>query len=129
VLKIAPDLNDQQLDEIIDLVTSSQLDGVIASNTSVSREGLKTSEARLAEIGNGGLSGRPIADRSTRVIKYLADKSNRSFPIIGVGGIHSAQDALDKLDAGASLVQLYTGFIYEGPSLIKDINKAILKRS
>jgi dihydroorotate dehydrogenase len=129
VLKIAPDLNDQQLDEIIDLVTATNLDGVIASNTSVSREGLKTSETRLAEIGNGGLSGKPITDKSTRVIKYLADKSNRSFPIIGVGGIHSAQDALDKLDAGASLVQLYTGFIYEGPGLIKDINKAILKRS
>lgn len=129
VLKIAPDLNDQQLDEIVALVQDTQLDGVIASNTSVSRSDLETSEARLSEIGNGGLSGKPITDRSTRVIKYLADKSNRSFPIIGVGGIHSAQDALDKLDAGASLVQLYTGFIYEGPSLIKDINKAILSRA
>jgi dihydroorotate dehydrogenase len=129
VLKIAPDLNNQQLDEIIDLVEGTHLDGVIASNTSVSREGLKTSDSRLSEIGNGGLSGKPITDKSTRVIKYLADTSNRSFPIIGVGGIHSAQDALDKLDAGASLVQLYTGFIYEGPGLIKDINKAILKKS
>jgi dihydroorotate dehydrogenase len=129
VLKIAPDLNDQQLDEIIDLVEETHLDGVIASNTSVSRSGLKTSKTRLEEIGNGGLSGKPIRDRSTRVIKYLADKSNHSFPIIGVGGIHSKQDALDKLDAGASLVQLYTGFIYEGPKLIKDINKALLARA
>jgi dihydroorotate dehydrogenase len=128
VLKIAPDLNDQQLDEIVALVKDTGLDGVIASNTSVNREGLKVTNARLEEIGNGGLSGKPVTDRSTRVIKYLADKSNRSFPIIGVGGIHSAQDALDKIEAGASLVQLYTGFVYEGPSLIKDINKAILAK-
>lgn len=129
VLKIAPDLNEGQLDEIIDLVSKTGLDGVIASNTSVNREGLKVSDARLEEIGNGGLSGLPIRDRSTVVIKYLSDKSNGSFPIIGVGGIHSAQDALDKLDAGASLVQLYTGFVYEGPGLIKDINKALLARA
>ena len=128
VLKIAPDLNDQQLDEIVALVKDTGLDGVIASNTSVNREGLKATDARLEEIGNGGLSGKPVTDRSTRVIKYLADKSNRSFPIIGVGGIHSAKDALDKIEAGASLVQLYTGFVYEGPSLIKDINKAILAK-
>lgn len=126
VLKIAPDLNEGQLDEIIDLVTITGLDGVIASNTSVSREGLKASPERLSEIGNGGVSGLPIRDISTEVIRYLADKSKRSFPIIGVGGIHSAQDALDKLEAGASLVQLYTGFVYEGPQLIKDINKAIV---
>ena len=128
VLKIAPDLNDSQLDEIVDLVQETKLDGVIASNTSVSREGLKATEERLNEIGNGGLSGKPITDKSTRVIRYLSEKSNKAFPIIGVGGIHSVQDALDKLDAGASLIQLYTGFIYEGPSLIKNINKALLKR-
>ena len=110
------------------LVKDTGLDGVIASNTSVNREGLKATDARLEEVGNGGLSGKPVTDRSTRVIKYLADKSNRSFPIIGVGGIHSAQDALDKIEAGASLVQLYTGFVYEGPNLIKDINKAILAK-
>jgi len=129
VLKIAPDLNDQQLDEIVDLVKTTGLDGVIASNTSVSREGLRTSDSRLKEIGNGGVSGKPVAQKSTGVIKYLAEKSNNSFPIIGVGGIHTAQDALDKLDAGATLVQLYTGFVYEGPGLIKDINKAILARA
>lgn len=129
ILKIAPDLNDGQLDEIVELVQETGLDGVIASNTSVSREGLKTSRNRLEEIGNGGLSGLPIRDTSTRVIKYLHDKSNGTFPIIGVGGIHSAQDALDKIDAGATLVQLYTGFVYEGPRLIKNINKAILARA
>ena len=126
VLKIAPDLNNQQLDEIIDLVVETKLDGVIASNTSVHREGLKTPDTRLTEIGNGGLSGKPVTDRSTSVIKFLSTHSNGAFPIIGVGGIHSTQDALDKLEAGASLVQLYTGFIYEGPRLIKDINKALL---
>jgi len=126
LLKIAPDLNEIQLDEIIELVAITNIDGIIASNTSVSREGLKVSDERLESIGNGGLSGKPITDRSTKVIKYLSDKSNKAFPIIGVGGIHSAQDALVKIEAGADLVQIYTGFIYEGPSLIKKINKAIL---
>lgn len=129
VLKIAPDLNTQQLDEIVALVQETGLDGVIASNTSVSRDGLKVSHSRLKEIGNGGLSGKPITEKSTKVIKYLATKSNHSFPIIGVGGIHSAQDALDKIDAGATLVQLYTGFVYEGPGLIKAINKELLARA
>lgn len=129
LLKIAPDLNKQQLDEIVALVTETGLDGVIASNTSVSREGLKVSHSRLNEIGNGGLSGKPIKEKSTEVIKYLATQSNNSFPIIGVGGIHSAQDAIDKLDAGATLVQLYTGFVYEGPSLIKAINKKLIERA
>ncbi|MEP3836094.1 MAG: quinone-dependent dihydroorotate dehydrogenase [Algibacter sp.] len=128
VLKVAPDLNNIQLDEIIDLVKETNLDGVIASNTSIDRSGLKASKERLEEIGNGGLSGQPVKDKSTQVIKYLSEKSNKAFPIIGVGGIHSAKDALEKLDAGADLVQVYTGFIYEGPSLIKSINKAILNK-
>ena len=128
LLKIAPDLNNQQLDEIVDLVAETKIDGVIASNTSTNREGLKASESQLEAIGNGGLSGKPIKERSTATIKYLADASNKSFPIIGVGGIHSAEDALEKIDAGADLVQIYTGFIYEGPSLIKKINKALLSR-
>ena len=127
VLKIAPDLNNQQLDEIVELVEETKIDGVIASNTSVNREGLKATTEQLEAIGNGGLSGKPIKDRSTATIKYLADKSNKAFPIIGVGGIHSAEDALEKIKAGADLVQVYTGFIYEGPSLVKKINKAILK--
>lgn len=126
LLKIAPDLNDIQLDEIIELVATTKIDGVIASNTSIDRSNLKADPKRLLEIGNGGLSGQPIREKSTQVIKYLADKSNKAFPIIGVGGIHSAQDALEKIEAGADLIQIYTGFIYEGPKLIKDINKAIL---
>ncbi len=126
LLKIAPDLNNQQLDEIIELVAETKIDGVIASNTSVNREGLKVSNDRLQQIGNGGLSGQPVRERSTKVIQYLSEKSNKSFPIIGVGGIHSAEDALEKINAGADLVQIYTGFIYEGPKLIKSINKAIL---
>ncbi|TWO34338.1 quinone-dependent dihydroorotate dehydrogenase [Seonamhaeicola sediminis] len=126
LLKIAPDLNDGQLDEIIDLVKDTNLDGVIASNTSVDRTGLRASQEMLKGIGNGGISGQPIKEKSTRVINYLATKSNKGFPIIGVGGIHSAKDALEKLEAGADLVQIYTGFIYEGPSLVKQINKALL---
>lgn len=129
LLKIAPDLNNQQLDEIIELVAETKIDGVIASNTSVNRDNLKASKERLQEIGNGGVSGQPVKDRSTRVIQYLTDNSNKAFPIIGVGGIHSEKDALDKLNAGADLVQIYTGFIYEGPSLVKRINKAILAES
>ena len=128
LLKIAPDLNNSQLDEIIELVAETKIDGVIASNTSTTRDNLNVSKERLQEIGNGGVSGQPIKDQSTQVIKYLADTSNKSFPIIGVGGIHSAEDALEKLNAGADLVQIYTGFIYEGPGLIKKINKALLKK-
>ncbi|WP_431165537.1 quinone-dependent dihydroorotate dehydrogenase [Tenacibaculum halocynthiae] len=129
LLKIAPDLNNNQLDEIVDLVNETKIDGVIASNTSIDREGLKASKERLEEIGNGGVSGQPVKNKSTKTIKYLSDKSNKSFPIIGVGGIHSEKDALEKIEAGADLVQIYTGFIYEGPSLVKRINKAILKKS
>jgi dihydroorotate dehydrogenase len=128
LLKIAPDLNNSQLDEIIELVAETKIDGVIASNTSTTRNNLNASKERLQQIGNGGVSGQPIKDQSTQVIKYLADTSNKSFPIIGVGGIHSAEDALEKLNAGADLVQIYTGFIYEGPGLIKKINKALLKK-
>ena len=128
LLKIAPDLNTIQLDEIIALVAETKIDGVIASNTSTTRDNLKASKERLSAIGNGGVSGQPIKEQSTKVIRYLAKNSNKSFPIIGVGGIHSAQDALEKIEAGADLVQVYTGFIYEGPSLIKKINKAILKQ-
>lgn len=127
LLKIAPDLNNQQLDEIIELVAETKIDGVIASNTSTSRNNLKVTLERLQEIGNGGISGQPIKHQSTKVIQYLADNSNKSFPIIGVGGVHSEQDALDKIAAGADLVQIYTGFIYEGPGLVKRINKAIVR--
>ena len=128
LLKIAPDLTNAQLDDIITIVADTKIDGLIATNTTIDRNGLKTDKNKLKAIGDGGLSGKPIKSRSTEVIKYLADTSNKAFPIIGVGGIHSPEDALEKLDAGATLVQLYTGFIYEGPALIKRINKAILQR-
>ncbi len=128
LLKIAPDLTNEQLDDIIEIVADTKIDGVVATNTTIDRSGLKTDKNKVDSIGNGGLSGKPVKARSTEVIKYLADKSGRAFPIIGVGGIHSAEDALEKLDAGASLVQVFTGFIYEGPFLIRRINKAILNR-
>lgn len=124
LLKIAPDLTDDQLLDIIDIMAETKIAGLIATNTTLSREGL-VSEAKVEA---GGLSGKPLTKRSTEVIRFLSQKSNHAFPIIGVGGIHSAEDALEKLDAGASLIQLYTGFIYEGPALIKAINKAILKK-
>jgi dihydroorotate dehydrogenase len=122
LLKIAPDLNNLQLDEIIELVATTKIDGIIASNTSVTRDGLVSENKKEM----GGLSGKPVSDKSTEVIRYLYKNSNGAFPIIGVGGIHSEKDALDKLEAGASLVQIFTGFIYEGPGLIKRINKAII---
>ncbi|OMP31284.1 quinone-dependent dihydroorotate dehydrogenase [Mangrovimonas sp. DI 80] len=125
LLKIAPDLSDEQLMDIIDIVKDTKIEGVIATNTTISREGLKSE----SKEETGGLSGKPLTQRSTEVIRFLSEKSNKAFPIIGVGGIHSAEDALEKLDAGASLVQLYTGFIYEGPKLISKINKAILNRA
>ena len=124
LLKIAPDLTDEQLMDIIDIVEQTHIAGVIATNTTITREGL-TSEKKAE---TGGLSGRPLTQRSTEVIRFLAEKSQYRFPIIGVGGIHTPEDALEKLRAGASLVQIFTGFIYEGPSLIKRINKAIIKR-
>ena len=124
LLKIAPDLTDEQLLDIIDIVNDTKIAGVIATNTTISREGLQS--VNKSEMG--GLSGKPLTKRSTEVIRFLSEKSNKAFPIIGVGGIHTAEDALEKLEAGASLVQLYTGFIYEGPKLIKDINKALLKK-
>tara|TARA_R110002073_G_scaffold128999_6_gene275281 strand:- start:46349 stop:47362 length:1014 start_codon:yes stop_codon:yes gene_type:complete len=123
LLKIAPDLTDEQLLDIIDIVADTKIEGVIASNTTISREGLQSSNKKEM----GGLSGKPLTNRSTEVIRFLSEKSNKAFPIIGVGGIHSAKDAVEKIEAGADLVQLYTGFIYEGPKLIKDINKALLK--
>jgi len=123
LLKIAPDLTDSQLLDIIDIVNETKIAGVIATNTTLSREGLQSEN----KAETGGLSGKPLTNRSTEVIRFLSEKSNKSFPIIGVGGIHSAQDAIDKLNAGASLIQLYTGFIYEGPKLVRDINKEILK--
>lgn len=125
LLKIAPDLTDTLLDDIIKIVIETKIAGVVATNTTISREGLKTpsDSARGDNPANqsGGLSGKPLTLRSTEVIAYLSQKSNKAFPIIGVGGIHSPEDAIEKLNAGASLVQVYTGFIYEGPSIVKRI--------
>jgi dihydroorotate dehydrogenase len=125
LLKIAPDLSNEQLRDIIDIVSETAIDGVIATNTTIDRTGL-VSENRTE---TGGLSGKPLRHRSTEVIRFLAEQSQNAFPIIGVGGIHSAQDAIEKIEAGASLVQIYTGFIYEGPQLIREINEAFLTRS
>ena len=125
LLKIAPDLNAPQLDDIVSIVMDSGIAGLIAANTTISRDGLKSENYLVQEMG--GLSGKPVKEMSTEVIRYITEKSNGNIPIIGVGGIHSAEDAIEKLKAGASLVQIYTGFIYEGPSLIKRINKAILE--
>ena len=127
LLKIAPDLTEDQLLDIISIIDEVKIDGVIASNTTLSRANLKSKETLTKEAG--GLSGKPVKNRSTEVIRFLNKKSNNSFPIIGVGGIHTPEDAIEKLEAGASLVQLYTGFIYEGPAAVRNINRAILKKS
>jgi dihydroorotate dehydrogenase len=129
LLKIAPDLTNDQLLDIIDIVNETKIAGVIATNTTISREGLQTENNPEVSRETGGLSGKPLTKRSTEVIRFLSEKSDKAFPIIGVGGIHSAEDALEKLEAGASLVQLYTGFIYEGPKLVTEINKKILEKT
>lgn len=126
LLKIAPDLNEAQLDDIVDIVKESGIDGIIATNTTIERGGLKTSEKEVQAIGNGGLSGAPVQKRATEVIRYIHEKSAGAFPIIGVGGINSFESAQEKLDAGASLVQVYSGMIYEGPELIKNIKKGLV---
>ncbi len=125
LLKIAPDLTDGQLDDIISIAQETQLDGLIATNTTINRSGLKAADQVSSEAG--GLSGKPVAKRSTEVIRYLSKALGPDFPIIGVGGIFTAEDALEKLDAGAHLVQVYTGFIYEGPGMVKRILKGILR--
>jgi len=122
-LKISPDLNESQLDDIIEVVLLTKITGIIATNTTIGRKNLKTSQEQIDKIGDGGLSGKPIRQKSTEIVRYLANKSNHAFSIIGVGGIFSAEEAMEKLEAGASLIQIYTGFIYEGPGLIKKINK------
>lgn len=124
LLKIAPDLSDDQLLDIIEIVSSVKIHGVIATNTTLSREGLQSSDKNEM----GGLSGKPLTQRSTEVIRFLVEKSKNAFPIIGVGGIHKPEDAIEKLEAGAALVQLYTGFVYEGPAAVKNINKALIKK-
>lgn len=129
LLKISPDLTNEQLDDIIIIVKETKIDGIVATNTTISREHLLTPNPQLLTIGAGGLSGKPLSKRATEVIKYLSDKSAKAFPIIAVGGIHTPEDAIEKLNAGACLVQIYTGFVYEGPGIAKRINKEILKQN
>jgi dihydroorotate dehydrogenase len=125
LLKIAPDLTSSQLDDIVEILKETKTDGVIATNTSITRDGLSISADEVSKIGNGGLSGKPIKDRSNEVIRYLREKLGKEYPIIGVGGIMTEADAIEKIKAGANLIQIYTGFIYEGPGFVKRINKAL----
>lgn len=125
LLKISPDLNFKQVDETLEIVRSCNIDGIVATNTSIARNNLKSPESLVEEIGKGGLSGSPIRDRSTEMISYIRSKAGINLPIIGVGGIMSAEDAIEKIKAGADLIQIYTGFIYEGPGFVKKILKEI----
>jgi len=126
LLKIAPDLTNSQLDDIIDIVCETSIQGIVATNTTIDRSGLTTSKQEVEQLGAGGLSGLPLKKRATEVIRYIHQKSNQTIPIIAAGGIFTAADAKEKLDAGASLVQVYTGFIYEGPAITKNICKVLL---
>ncbi len=129
LLKIAPDLTNEQLDDIVEIVGTTGIQGIVATNTTISREGLHTSTDEIARIGAGGLSGKPVRQRATEVIRYIHDKSKGAIPIVAVGGIFTAADAIEKLEAGASLVQVYTGFIYEGPAIASNICKGLLKHT
>ncbi len=128
LLKIAPDLSDAQLDDIIDIIHHTALDGIVATNTTIDRSGLNTEASEVDALGAGGLSGKPLRQRATEVVQYISRKSGGAIPVIAVGGIFTAEDAIEKLDAGASLVQVYTGFIYEGPGIAKAICKGILQK-
>ena len=125
LLKIAPDLTDTQLDDVIDIVLNTGIAGIIATNTTTDRTALKTD---TSTIGAGGLSGAPLKDRATAVIRYIAAKSDKKFTIIGVGGISTPEDAIEKLEAGADLIQVYTGLVYQGPGMVKEINKALVRK-
>jgi dihydroorotate dehydrogenase len=125
LLKIAPDLTQEQIDDVIDLAMEIKLDGLVATNTTISREHLITNEEEIQKIGAGGLSGLPVKQRSTEVVRYICDKTNGKIPVIASGGIFSGNDAKEKLEAGGSLVQVWTGFIYEGPGIVKQICKSL----
>ena len=127
LLKISPDLTYEQLDEIIELILVSGLDGIVATNTTIKRDNLKTSSDKIAEIGDGGLSGEPLYKKSLDVVKYISKKTNGQLPIIGVGGIMTPKQAKEMLDSGASLIQIYSGFIYNGPGIVRKINKKLAK--
>ncbi|HPI53626.1 MAG TPA: quinone-dependent dihydroorotate dehydrogenase [Chitinophagaceae bacterium] len=126
LLKIAPDLTDEQLDDVIEIVQATQLSGIVATNTTLDRDGLTTDQTIVKNTGAGGVSGKPLKQRSTEIIKYISQKTNGSLPIIAVGGIFKPEDAQEKIAAGATLVQVYTGFIYEGPGIAKKICRSFL---
>ena len=126
LLKIAPDLTNEQLDDIIDIVRSTGLHGIVATNTTIDRSGLNTPSTEVDNMGAGGLSGKPLRQRATEVVRYIHTRSNGQIPIIAVGGIFTAEDAIEKLEAGAVLVQVYTGFIYEGPRIARNICEGLL---
>ncbi|HET7899261.1 MAG TPA: quinone-dependent dihydroorotate dehydrogenase, partial [Flavisolibacter sp.] len=125
LLKIAPDLTWEQIDDVIDLAKEINLDGLVATNTTISREGLTTDTKEVAAIGAGGLSGKPLKEKSTEVVQYIHQKTGGQIPLIGSGGIFTAADASDKLKAGASLIEVWTGFIYEGPGIVKSICRGL----
>jgi dihydroorotate dehydrogenase len=129
LLKIAPDLNEVQLDDVIEIVKESGIDGIVATNTTISRENLTTPSLQVEAIGAGGVSGKVLLSRANEVLQYIVKKSNGSIPVIGVGGIHTPEQALDKINLGAGLVQLYTGFVYEGPALVKRAAALIRKKA
>ena len=126
LLKIAPDLTDSQLEDIVEIVRETKIDGIIATNTTISRELLTSDKEKVDKIGAGGLSGKPLTNRATEVIKFLRQALGKDICIIGVGGIMTPEDAVDKMKAGANLIQIFSGFIYNGPSFVKNINKAII---
>ncbi len=127
LIKISPDLGDEQVDVMIDVVKECKIDGIVATNTTTSREGLSVSSERVQQIGNGGMSGSPLTERSRDMVRYIHEKTQGKLPIIGVGGVMTPEDAQAMLDAGASLVQIYSGFIYGGPGMPKKINRHIVK--
>ena len=129
LLKISPDLSFEQIDETLETINNVGLDGIVATNTTTSRKGLQTSAKKVQDIANGGLSGAPLTKRSLEIVRYISQKTGGKLPIIGVGGIMTEQDAINMLEAGASLVQIYSGFIYQGPGFVKRINKKILKNN
>ena len=128
LVKISPDLNFQQIDDVLELISQTGMDGIVATNTTIKRENLATGAKMIEQIGNGGLSGKPLRQRSTEIIKYISEKTNGKLTIIGTGGIMSPEDAIEKIRAGASLIQIYTGFIYEGPCIVKKINKVLSEK-
>lgn len=128
LVKISPDLNSDQIDDVLELIYLTGMDGIVATNTTIQRENLISGTGLIEKIGQGGLSGKPLRQRSTDIIRYIADKTKGNMTIIGVGGIMSPDDAIEKMNAGAHLIQIYTGFIYEGPAILKRIQKALIQK-